>query len=435
MSDAGLAAAVAKMRGADVEPTAIASFVRFYNMLEQGGSGTISEDAIAPLTDVPSLHSLAAHADSQAAAEAIRRTVVVKLNGGLGTSMGLDGPKTLLQAREGHTFLEIILLQVEAARARYDARLPLVFMNSFRTRADTLEFLSAHGFLSGGNAPSDFLQSAEPKLFVDTLEPAKWPSDPELEWCPPGHGEVYSALSSAGLIDSWLRDGFEHVFISNSDNLGASPSAELAGAFAASGAPFAMEVARRTTNDRKGGHVATRIADGRLVLRESAQTAPEDLEAFADETKHAYFNTNSLWLRLDALRDVLQATDGTLELPLIRNQKPVDPSDPTTPQVYQLECAMGAAIELFDDSIAIDVGRKRFMPVKTTNELLLLRSDCYELNPDDWTLTQLCPRLPEVHLDERYYKLVTDFDARFQSIPPLAGRDTFTVEGDQYFTA
>jgi UTP--glucose-1-phosphate uridylyltransferase len=401
-------------------------------MLEQGNTGIIPESTIVPLTNVP-VASVVANGGSQGEAEAIRRTVVVKLNGGLGTSMGLDGPKTLLVAREGRTFLEIIWRQVETVRARYGARLPLAFMNSFRTRRDTLEFFTDHGPWSVGEAPTDFLQSAEPKLSVDTLLPATWATDPALEWCPPGHGEVYSALSAAGLIDAWLHDGFEYVFISNGDNLGASPSAQLAGAFAASGAPFAMEVARRTANDRKGGHVATRIADGRLVLRESAQTAPEDLGAFADETKHAYFNTNSLWLRLDSLRDVLHASDGTLELPLIRNQKPIDPSDPTTPQVYQLECAMGAAIELFDGSIAIDVGRERFMPVKTTNELLLLRSDCYELNEHDWTLTQLCPRLPEVSLDERYYKLVADFDARFQSVPPLAGRDTFVVEGDQYF--
>jgi UTP--glucose-1-phosphate uridylyltransferase len=431
VSDAGLVAAAAKMRAADMPEAAVAAFTRFYRMLEQGSSGVIPETAISPLVDVPTLSQL--RPDASGDTDAIRRTAVVKLNGGLGTSMGLDRAKTLLNARDGYTFLEIIVRQVEAARLKHGARLPLAFMDSFRTRKDTLDLLQGLGPLASGAAPIDFLQGAEPKLFADSLLPVTWERYPELEWCPPGHGEVYFALSSAGLIDSWLRDGFEYVFISNGDNLGASPSAELAGAFALSGAPFAMEVARRSANDRKGGHLARRIADGRLVLRESAQTRSEDLHAFADEEKHPYFNTNSLWVRLDALKQLLDDEGDVLELPLIRNSKPVDPSDLDSPQVYQLECAMGAAIELFDGAIAINVGRERFMPVKTTNELLLLRSDCYELRSDDWTLVQRCARLPEVSLDQRYFKLISDFDARFRVIPPLAGREIFTVTGDQYF--
>jgi len=71
-------------------------------------------------------------------------------------------------------------------------------------------------------------------------------------------------------------------------------------------------VTRRTAADRKGGHLARRTADGRLLLREVAQCPDADLESFQDISRHKYFNTNSLWLRLDALKAQLAADAGVL---------------------------------------------------------------------------------------------------------------------------
>ena len=82
------------------------------------------------------------------------------------------------------------------------------------------------------------------------------------------------------------------------------------------------------------------------------------------------------------MKHALDRRDGILGLPLIRNVKTVDPGDKTTPEVIQVETAMGAAIEVFEGSQLIEVGRDRFVPVKTTNDLLVLRSDVYDIGQD-----------------------------------------------------
>jgi UTP--glucose-1-phosphate uridylyltransferase len=280
----------------------------------------------------------------------------------------------------------------------------------------------------------DFLQNSEVKLRVDDLSPVEFPSDPTLEWCPPGHGDLYTALWGTGLLRRLLDAGYRYIFVSNGDNLGATADGRLAGWFAASGAPYAAEVCERTVNDRKGGHLAIRKSDGRLILRDSAQTAPEDERYFADESRHPFFHANNLWLNLEALWQVLEERDGVLGLPLIRNEKNVDPSDPGTPRVYQLESAMGAAVEVFAGARAIAVERDRFLPVKTTNELLLLRSDVYDLGPDSiFRLAQ--PGIPEVRLNSRHYKLIADFEARIVQAPSLRRATSLVVDGDWTFPA
>src|SRR5205085_1349609 len=150
------------------------------------------------------------------------------------------------------------------------------------------------------------------------------------------------------------------------DNLGATPDPRVAGWFASSGLPYATEVCVRTPADRKGGHLAVRRHDQQLVLRDSAQTAPDDEAAFADINRHRYFHANSLWIDLDVLHGLLSDNDGVLGLPLIRNEKTVDPADKTSPAVVQIETAMGAAVEVFSGAEALEVERSRFLPVKST---------------------------------------------------------------------
>ncbi|MCC2334298.1 UTP--glucose-1-phosphate uridylyltransferase [Cellulomonas wangsupingiae] len=421
----GLALAQRKMRDADVPPAAVDVFSRFYGLLESGSTGIVREADVDPLTDVPHLDTL--EVDDAAAADALARTAVIKLNGGLGTSMGMDRAKSLLPVRGRRTFLDVIADQVLAARKNTGARLPLVLMNSFRTRDDSLAALAAHPALAVDGVPLDFLQNREPKLLVDGLTPVDWPADPTLEWCPPGHGDLYPALYSSGVLTALLDAGFRYASVSNSDNLGATPDARVAGWFAATGAPFAAEVARRTPADRKGGHLVVRRSDGRIVLRESAQTAPEDADAAADIAAHAYFNTNNLWLDLEALAAELDRTGGVLDLPLIRNEKNVDPTDRTSPKVVQIESAMGAAIEVFDGAAVLEVGRERFLPVKTTNDLLVLRSDVYD-EDDAHRLVAAVPA-PFVDLDPAHYALVGGFDALVPDVPSLRAATSLKVRG------
>jgi len=311
-----------------------------------------------------------------------------------------------------------------------------VLMNSFRTRADSLAALAKHGQLSGALAP-DFMQHKVPRLLASDLSPVSWPQQPEHEWCPPGHGDLYTALVTSGSLEAMLARGLRFAFVSNSDNLGAALDLALLGWFASSGAPFAMEVKRRAETDKKGGHIA-RTKNGRLALRETAQcpSAADEVANFQDISLHKFFNTNNLWIDLHALARALDENGGVLPLPFIRNEKSVDPRDASSPKVVQLETAMGAAIACFDGARAIQVPAHRFAPVKSTGDLLAIRSDAYVLS-DDYRILP-APGGPGdqllVDLDPAYFKRVDQLDARTPHGPPSLIRATrLTVRGDYTF--
>ncbi len=423
----------AKMAAAGLPPLEIETFRRAYARLQAGDTGYIPAAVAQPIADVPRFVDLPP-ADRDGVA-ALGRAVVCKLNGGLGTGMGLDGPKSLLPVKDGLTFLDISVRQVLTIRRQTGARLPLVLMNSFSTHAATLDALAAYPELQQ-DLPFDFLQSRVPKVAKDGLGPALWPADPAKEWCPPGHGDIYTALVTSGLLDQMLALGYEYLFVSNADNLGAVVDARILGRLEATGAPFLMEVAERTPADSKGGHLARR-PDGRLLLRELAQCPPDEVAEFQQIDRYSYFNTNNLWVHLPALRATLQATGGVLDLPLIRNEKPVDPTQPASPRVYQLETAMGSAIAIFDGAQALCVPRSRFAPVKKNSDLLALWSDAYVLTPDSHV--ELAPGRstpPLVTLDDRYFGLLAQMQERFpHGAPSLLGCRSLGVEGDVRFGA
>jgi UTP--glucose-1-phosphate uridylyltransferase len=432
MVNDGLKACEEKMRDAGVPDAAIATFAHYYEQLQSGETGMLPDADLDQLSDVPSHDDLPDEAD----AEALDKTVVIKLNGGLGTSMGMEQAKSLLEVKQGKTFLDIIAGQVLELRKEHGARLPLVLMNSFATRDDTLKALEQHPELES-DVPADFVQNKEPKITVEDRFPVEWPDDPRLEWCPPGHGDVYTALQTSGTLDELVEHGYEYAFLSNSDNLGAVLDPRVLSWFAAEGLPFVMEVCEKTPADRKGGHPAVLKETGRLVLRETAQTPEEDLEKFGDIDTWKYFNTNNLWVNLRALAKVLDDNDGVLGLPMIVNKKTVDPGDKSTPEVFQLETAMGAAVGVFEGARTLVVPRRRFAPVKTTSDLLVLRSDAYVLT--EGFRVEPSPDLgedglPLVELDSDHYKLLRDFDARFPAGPPsLVGAKRLAVEGDVKF--
>jgi UTP--glucose-1-phosphate uridylyltransferase len=432
VSGEGLEHSVEKMRADGVADLAIRNFSHHYERLEAGEQGMLAESEIEPVEDVPDAEQLPDGGD--AAREALDRTVVVKLNGGLGTSMGMTKAKSLLEAKDGLSFLDVIVRQVLEVRRRSGARLPLVLMNSFATRDDTLAALERYPELPA-DVPLDFVQGKVPKIGAEDLEPVSWPDDPGLEWAPPGHGDLYTALVTSGMLGELLDHGYEYAFVANADNLGATLDERILGWFAREQLPFLMEVADRTEADRKGGHLAQR-PDGGLVLREIAQTPDEDVDSFQDVERHRFFNTNTLWVNLRELGRLMDERDGVLGLPMIVNRKTVDPSDSSSPEVIQLETAMGAAIDVFDGAAAVRVPRARFAPVKTTNDLLVVRSDAYVLTED--ARVALAPEReggpPLVDLDSSFYKLLRDFDARFPAGPPsLVGAERLAVKGDVCF--
>jgi UTP--glucose-1-phosphate uridylyltransferase len=430
VAEDGLKAAEAKMRDAGQPEEAIRSFASAYRRLVGGESAMLPSAELEPAGDVDTLEEL-----PEADADALDRVAVIKLNGGLATTMGLRSPKSLVEARDGRSFLDIIIGNTLALRRRYGVRLPLVLMNSQATRADTARALESHPDLDTG-LPVSFMQSMEPKIDAESLAPVTWPPEPSLEWCPPGHGDVYSSLRSSGMLDALLEHGFRYAMISNADNLGATTDARIAGHLERGEIPFLMEVVEGTEAERKGGHIARRRADGQLVLRETAQTPAEDQESFRDYRRWRYYNTNSLWVDLRVLKEKLDETGGVLELPLIINRKTVDPRDSSSPRVIQLESAMGAAIGSFKGAQVLCVSRARFVPVKTTDDLLVLRSDVYTLSGDlvVSAVPERIGNLPYVELDPEFYKLLDDFEQRFPGgAPSLREAERLVVNGDVTF--
>jgi len=418
-----------KMEREGLPEIATRTFAHYEELLREGDEGTLPESELEPLDDVRSADDL-----PEADPADLERVVVLKLNGGLGTSMGMTKAKSLLEVKDGHTFLDVIARQVLHLRERHDAQIPLLLMNSFATRDDSLAELERHPDLKLEGLPLDFMQGKVPKLLADEYEPVSWDDDPSLEWAPPGHGDVFTSLASSGTLDTLLDSGYEYLFLSNSDNLGAALEPRILSWFAREELPFLSEVVDRTEADRKGGHLARRQEDGGLVLRETAQVPDDDQDAFEDVERHRFFNANNIWVNLGALKRALDERDGVLGLPMIVNKKTVDPNDSSSPGVLQLETAMGAAIGVFEGAAALHVPRARFAPVKTTNNLLVVRSDAYEL-AGDWTVQLAGGRdaAPIVELSDEF-KLLRDFESRFAGGPPsLVEAERLEVEGDVRF--
>ncbi len=427
-----VAAVLAKAEAGGARAAELAALSRRLRQLGEQQAGLLPSEVLEPVADLPRLDELPEPAPGQAR-DVLGRLVVVKLDGGLGTSMGLSGPKSLLEVKPGASFLDVIATQVLALRERHGARLPLVLMNSAATRGPSLDALRRYDGLRVPGVPLDFLQGREPKIRADNLLPVQWPADPELEWCPPGHGDIYTALAASGTLDALLSAGLRYAFVSNSDNLGALADVRIATWVAAEQVPFTLEAVRGTLADRKGGHLAR--YQGRVILRETAQV-PDGDTSFTDVERWRWYNTNNIWIDLRALADLQDADPGAPVLPLIVNRKTVDPRDPASTPVIQLETAMGAAVGSIPGARAVHVPRSRFIPVKTTDDLLVLRSDAYELAGDG----QLRPAFdgpgPVVTLDKHHYDLLPDFEQRFPAgAPSLRRCRRLEVEGDVTFGA
>lgn len=421
-----LPALIQKMQDKRLPEIAVDNFSRYYERVVSGESGMICDAEIRPLdpSDIQDHKTLSDF--TPAGKEAFSRAVRIVLNGGLGTSMGLSSTKSLLWVKEGLSFLEIIFKQAAHQGVR------LALMNSFNTDRETRDAIRR---MQTPFQPLIFLQHRFPKILKETLAPASWPKNPEVEWNPPGHGNIYTALFSSGTLDQLLNEGIEYAFISNSDNLGAVMDASLLGYFSHKAFPFMMEVAQRTPTDIKGGHLAVRRSDGRLVLREAAQCPEEERAAFQDIHHYRFFNTNNIWVNLRFLKGVL-THDPVLPLPLILNEKPLDPRDETSPKVYQIESAMGAAISLFDGSTAVCVPKTRLIPVKTCQDLLLIRSDRYLLTSEGRLISNPECRTTScsVSLDPGFYSKIDDFESRFaQGVPSLCDCKALTVRGNVRF--
>lgn len=416
---------ISKMESAKLHPLVIDTFTYYYKKVVSGATGLISDKDIRPVApdEIENATRIKEYAES--GRKALRHAVIIKLNGGLGTSMGLIRAKSLLKVKNEKTFLEIIVKQAERCRVK------LALMNSFSTHEDTIDALS---MIKPSDSPLLFIQNKFPKILQQDLAPATWPQNPDLEWNPPGHGDVYSAIYTSGVLHSLLKKGIEYAFISNSDNLGSTMDESLLGYFSENRLPFMMEVVPRTPSDVKGGHIARHI-NGRLILRESAQCPQDEMDAFKDIKRYRFFNTNNIWINLKVLEKLIKKHN-TINLPIIKNQKTLDPRNENSPKVFQVETAMGAAISLFEGAAAIRVPTSRFFPVKKCNDLLAIRSDRFVFSKNDNLILNpgIGSRTITIALDPKYYGKIDLFDERFaEGIPSLIDCESLTIDGDVRF--
>lgn len=416
-----------KMENENLPKIVLDTFEYYYNNLVKGATGLLPESKIKSIDYLQNYTELD---DSlyNFGETIVKNSVFIKLNGGLGTSMGLSEAKSLLKIKGEYTFLDIIAKQVQRSK------IPLVLMNSFSTQEKSLKLLKKYSNLQH-DLPLDFLQHKIPKINSNNYNPAAYPVNPTLEWCPPGHGEIYTALITSGMLNKLLDKEIEYAFISNSDNLGAVMDYKILGYFAKNNYPFLMEVASRTESDKKGGHLA-KLENGQLVLRESAQCSKEDENDFQNIKKHKFFNTNNIWINLKELKKVMAKKNNILGLPMIINKKTVNPKDLNSTSVLQLETAMGSAISVFEGASAISVPRTRFAPVKTTNDLLSVRSDNYILTDDFKVILNPERKIKPIRisLDSKFYKLVDDLDARIPHPPSLVECEELIIKGDYKIT-
>ncbi|MFO7659643.1 MAG: UTP--glucose-1-phosphate uridylyltransferase [Candidatus Cloacimonadaceae bacterium] len=408
-----------------IPESVIMTFAAYYNKLVNGVSSKISKKMIQP----PSNHNLINFNDLQGSAnlETLRKTVLIKLNGGLGTSMGLSKAKSLLPVKGNMNFLDIIARQVLTLRAQQGVSLYLLFMDSYNTQADTLKYLGRYPDLAKDNMPLDFLQNKFPRVRQEDFAPFVSEETTQM-WNPPGHGDIYAALDNSGLLDSLIAKGIVYAFISNSDNLGATVDAAIPTYMEKKDIPFLIEVCIRSEVDKKGGHLSE-DKNGSLLLREIAQCPEDEINEFQNIEIYKYFNTNNIWINLLKLKEELVNNNGVLLLPMIVNPKVVN----GTP-VYQIETAMGAAISTFAGAKALVVPRSRFAPVKKTTDLLAVWSDAFELNDQyQIALKRTRKEPPLISLDDRFYGKIDLMLERFTDVPSLQNCDSLSISGDITF--
>jgi len=416
---------ISKMEKEGLPPVVTETFSYYYRQVVTGETGLIFDKDIMPVAPDEIKESLHLSKYEDAGKKRLKNAVRIILNGGLGTSMGLTCPKSLLEVKNGKSFLEIILEHTE----KYKVKLAL--MNSFSTHNATLKALAE---INPPHFPLTFLQYKFPKILQKDFSPPKWDKNPDLEWSPSGHGDIYTALFTSGMLQQLTDEGIIFAFISNSDNLGATLDEALLGYFSENQFPFMMEVAEKTPSDIKGGHLA-RHKNGRLLLREAAQCPDDELDSFRDIRKYRFFNTNNLWVNLKFLKELIEKEKKIL-LPMILNPKLLDPRDETSPDIFQIETAMGSAISLFEGATAVKVPRTRFFPVKKCSDLLVVRSDRFLFSDDKKLILNPDIRSENIriNLDSKFYGKTDLFDERFKhGIPSLTECSSLTIEGDFLF--
>ena len=358
--------------------------------------------------------------DPENSSENYSRLVIGKLNGGLGTSMGCAGPKSLIKVKGEKTFLDLIVEQIRELNAKWDSKTPLLLMNSFYTDKEISEFVE------NSDLPiTAFKQNMFPRLNAESLLPMGPEEWGDQAWYPPGHGDFYNCIEQQGILRQLIEDGKDILFMSNADNLGAVADSKILNHMIEKEIPFLIEVTPKTPADVKGGTLYEQ--NGKLKLLEIAQVPEEHIDEFCSQDKFSVFNTNNIWINLVALEERLK--EGPLNLNVIVNQKNIQGKP-----VVQLETAIGSALDCFEGAVGLCVSRDRFMPVKKTEDLLLVQSNLFNLEGGRLVRNEerKIPHLPEIKFGNPLDK-VEEFQKCFSTIPDLLELESLEVSGKVCF--
>lgn len=394
---------------------------RFYELysryLKNRGETIVWEDIRSPMDRIIQYSDIIQQDGD--ARSLLKKLAVLKLNGGLGTTMGCIGPKSAIPVKGGKNFIDLVAKQLKFLRRKYNVDVPLVLMNSFNTESMTETLISRHDNIL------TFNQSKYPRISSDTLLPPRNLDSKEIFY-PPGHGDILNSLDDSGMLDKLLEDGKEYLFISNIDNLAATVDLKLLEYFDSQNFEFMMEVTSKTRADIKGGTLIE--YGGALRLLEIAQVPPSKKSEFTSVRKFKIFNTNSVWINLKSLKNKLKTEKFNLDI--IENKKTIN-----NETVYQLETAIGSAIRFFDRSCGVVVPRSRFLPVKTCSDLFLVESNLFVerngqliLNPN-----RVPMNVPTIKLIGNNFKKIEKYEESFKGIPDLLELDSLTVSGNVVF--
>jgi len=400
-------------------------FRRYINDKAKGT--TVNWDRIAPPAEgqVVDYEDLA----NSEAVGFLNKLAVLKLNGGLGTSMGCVGPKSVIEVRDGMSFLDLSVRQVEYLNRTYGCNVPFLLMNSFNTDEDTAAIIKKY---EGHNVDiMTFNQSRYPRIYKDSLLPVPKSYDHSTEaWYPPGHGDVFESLYNSGILDKLIEKGVEIIFLSNVDNLGAVVDLRILQHMMESGSEYVMELTNKTKADVKGGTIID--YEGSVRLLEIAQVPKEHVNEFKSIKKFRYFNTNNIWMNVKAIKRVVE--DNELEMEIIPNGKTIsgDKKGESDISIIQLETAVGAAIRHFRNAHGVNVPRRRFLPVKTCSDLMLVKSDLYTVKHGQLQMSSArFGDAPLIKLGSDFKK-VSDFQKHIPSIPKIIELDHLTITGGVY---
>jgi UTP--glucose-1-phosphate uridylyltransferase len=403
-----------------------ALFRRYLNDKSKGN--VIDWDRMAP----PKPDQVVEYADlaHSETVEYLNKLAVLKLNGGLGTSMGCVGPKSVIEVRDGMSFLDLSVRQIEYLNRTYNVDVPFLLMNSFNTDEDTANIIKKY---EGHNIDiMTFNQSKYPRVIKDSLLPAPKSADSVIsDWYPPGHGDVFESLYNSGILEKLLQRGIEVIFLSNADNLGAVVDLRILQHMVDTKSEYIMELTNKTKADVKGGTIID--YEGSVRLLEIAQVPKQHVNEFKSIKKFKYFNTNNIWMNVRAIKRVVENNELAMEI--IPNEKsiPADKKGDADQTVIQLETAVGAAIRHFKNAHGVNVPRRRFLPVKTCSDLMLVKSDLYTLQHGQLIMDHgRIGEAPLIKLGSNFKK-VSSFQSRIPSIPKILDLDHLTITGDVTF--